>query len=93
MDVKLILIILLLNLIFKEEFILFLIKLEVIKKLIIIGKAVMMGKIQIKLLVCFCLAVALFMVLGLALVAFILVGFGRILMLMSASLLQLNLIK
>lgn len=32
MDVKLILIILLLNLIFKEEFILFLIKLEVIKK-------------------------------------------------------------
>lgn len=32
MDIKLILIILLLNLIFKEEFILFLIKLEVIKK-------------------------------------------------------------
>lgn len=81
------------NLIFKEEFILFLIKLEVIKKLIIIGKEVMMGKIQIKLLVCFGLAVALMTILGLALVALILVGFGRILMLMSASLLQLNLIK
>lgn len=32
-------------------------------------------------------------VLGLALVAFILIGFGRILLLMSASLLQLSLIK
>lgn len=40
-----------------------------------------------------CLAVALIMVLGLALVTLILVGFGRILLLMSASLLQLNLIK
>lgn len=63
------------------------------KKLIIIGKEVMMGKIQIKLLVCFCLAVALIPVLGLALVAFILIGFGRVLVLMSASLPQLNLIK
>ncbi|MBS5320736.1 MAG: hypothetical protein KHY15_05325 [Alistipes putredinis] len=93
MDIKLILIILLLNLIFKEEFILFLIKLEVIKKLIIIGKEVMMGKIQIKLLLCFGLAVALGTVLGLALVALVLLGFGRVLMLMSASLPQLNLIK
>lgn len=39
------------------------------------------------------LGVALFMVLGLALVTFFLIGFGRILVLMSASLLQLNLIK
>lgn len=58
-----------------------------------IGKEVMMGKIQIKLLVCFCLAVALVTVLWLALVAFFLIGFGRVLLLMSASLLQLNLIK
>ena len=70
-----------------------LIKLEVIKKLIIIGKEVMMGKIQIKLLVCFGLAVTLLTVLGLALVTLILLGFGRILLLLSASLLQLNLIK
>jgi hypothetical protein len=53
----------------------------------------MMGKIQIKLFVCFCLAVALITVLGLALVTFILIGFGRILLLMSASLPQLSLIK
>lgn len=52
-----------------------------------------MGKIQIKLFVCFCLAVALITVLGLALVSFILIGFGRLLLLMSASLLWLNLIK
>lgn len=58
-----------------------------------IGKKVMMGKIQIKLLVCFCLAVALIMVLRLALVSLVLVGFGRLLVFMSASLLQLNLIK
>lgn len=58
-----------------------------------IGKEVMMGKIQIKLLVCFCLAVALLTVLRLALVTFILIGFGQVLLLMSASLLQLNLIK
>lgn len=83
----------LLNLIFKEEFILFLIKLEVIKKLIIIGKEVMMGKIQIKLLVCFCLAVALITVLGLTLVTLLRLGFGRILVLVSAFLPQLNLIK
>ena len=73
--------------------VLFLIKLELIKKLTIIGKEVMMDKIQIKLFVCLCLAVALITVLGLALVAFILIGFGRILMLMSASLPQLSLIK
>jgi hypothetical protein len=53
----------------------------------------MMDKIQIKLFVCFGLAVTLIPVLWLALVAFILVGFGRILMLLSASLPQLNLIK
>jgi hypothetical protein len=57
------------------------------------GKEVMMDKIQIKLFVCFCLAVALIAVLGLALVALILFGFGQVLMLMSASLPQLNLIK
>lgn len=73
--------------------ILFLIKLELIKKLTIIGKEVMMDKIQIKLFVCFGLAVALISVLGLALVALLLLGFGRILLLMSASLPQLNLIK
>lgn len=56
-------------------------------------KEVMMDKIQIKLFVCFCLAVALLTVLGLALVALILLGFGRILMLLSASLPQLSLIK
>lgn len=39
------------------------------------------------------MAVTLILVLGLALVALILFGFGRLLMLMSASLLQLNLIK
>ena len=54
---------------------------------------VMMDKIQTKLFVCFCLAVALLTVLGLALVTFILIGFGRIFLLMSASLLLLNLIK
>lgn len=54
---------------------------------------VMMDKIQIKLFVCFCLAVALIAVLRLALVAFILIGFGQLLMLMSASLPQLSLIK
>ena len=73
--------------------ILFLIKLKLIKKLIIIGKEVIMDKIQIKLFVCFCLAVALLTVLRLALVALILLGFGRILLLMSASLPQLSLIK
>jgi hypothetical protein len=52
-----------------------------------------MGKIQIKLFVCFCLAVALTTILTLALIAFILVGFGRVLVLMSASLPQLSLIK
>lgn len=41
----------------------------------------------------FCLAVALITVLRLALVTLILLGFGRILLLMSASLSQLNLIK
>lgn len=71
----------------------FLIKLELIKKLTIIRKEVVMGKIQIKLFVCFCLAVALITVLRLALVSFILIGFGQVLLLMSASLLQLNLIK
>lgn len=59
----------------------------------LLGKEVMMDKIQIKLFVCFCLAVALLAVLELALVAFILIGFGLILVLMSASLPQLNLIK
>lgn len=73
--------------------ILFLIKLELIKKLTIIGKEVMMDKIQIKLFVCFCLAVTLVTVLRLALVAFILFGFGRIPLLRSASLPQLSLIK
>ncbi|UWH92217.1 MAG: hypothetical protein [Bacteriophage sp.] len=63
------------------------------KKLTIIGKEVMMDKIQTKLFVCFCLAVALMTVLGLALVTLILIGFGRILLLMSASLLRLSLIK
>lgn len=63
------------------------------KKLIIIGKEVMMGKIQIKLFVCFGLAFALIAVLELALVALFLIGFGRLLVLLSASLLQLNLIK
>lgn len=58
-----------------------------------IGKEVMMDKIQIKLFVCFCLAVALISVLRLALVTLILVGFGRILVLLSASLPQLSLIK
>lgn len=53
----------------------------------------MMDKIQIKLFVCFCLAVALMAVLRLALVALLLIGFGRILVLMSASLPQLSLIK
>lgn len=48
---------------------------------------------QIKLFVCFCLAVALITVLRLVLVSFILIGFGQVLLLMSASLLQLNLIK
>lgn len=57
------------------------------------SKKVVMGKIQIKLFVCFCLAVALITVLRLALVSFILIGFGQVLLLMSASLLQLNLIK
>lgn len=52
-----------------------------------------MGKIQIKLFVCFCLAISLLMVLRLALVSFILIGFSQFLVLMSASLLQLNLIK
>lgn len=41
----------------------------------------------------YCLMVALITVLGLALVSFILIGFGRLLLLMSASLLRLNLIK
>lgn len=54
---------------------------------------VIMDKIQIKLFVCFGLAVALMTVLGLALVAFILLGFGRILVLLWASLPQLSLIK
>lgn len=63
------------------------------KKLAIIRKEVVMGKIQIKLFVCFCLAVTLITVLRLALVSFILIGFGQVLLLMSASLLQLNLIK
>ena len=63
------------------------------KKLTIIGKEVMMDKIQIKLFVCFCLAVTLMTVLWLALVALILIGFGQFLVLMSASLPQLNLIK
>lgn len=45
------------NLILDLVLILFLIKLELIKKLTIIGKEVMMDKIQIKLFVCFCLAV------------------------------------
>lgn len=63
------------------------------KKLTIIRKEVVMGKIQIKLFMCFCLAVALITVLRLALVSFILIGFGQVLLLMSASLLQLNLIK
>lgn len=47
----------------------------------------------LKLFVCFCLAVTLVSVLRLALVSFILLGFGRVLMRMSASLPQLNLIK
>lgn len=51
------------------------------------------GEIQIKLLVCFCLAVALIAVLRLALVALVLIGFGRVLVLLSASLPQLSLIK
>lgn len=76
-----------------NDIISFLIKLELIKKLTIIRKEVVMGKIQIKLFVCFCLAVALITVLRLALVSFILIGFGQVLLLMSASLLQLNLIK
>lgn len=58
-----------------------------------IQKEVVMGKIQIKLFVCFCLAVALITVLRLVLVSFILIGFSQVLLLMSASLLQLNLIK
>lgn len=58
-----------------------------------IRKEVVMGKIQIKLFVCFCLAVALLMVLRLALVTLILLGFGQFLVLLSASLLQLSLIK
>lgn len=58
-----------------------------------IGKEVMMGKIQIKLFVCFCLAVALITVLRLALVALILLGFSQLLMLLSDSLPQLSLIK
>lgn len=49
--------------------------------------------IPIKLFVCFCLAVALITVLGLARVALLLIGLGKILLLMSASLLRLNLIK
>lgn len=77
----------------KDDNISFLIKLELIKKLTIILKEVVMGKIQIKLFVCFCLAVALITVLRLALVSFILIGFGQVLLLMSASLLRLNLIK
>lgn len=56
-------------------------------------KEVMMDKIQIKLFVCFCLAVALLAILRLALVTFILLGVGRILMLRLASLPQLSLIK
>ena len=75
---KLILMVLLLNLILDLVLILFLIKLELIKKLTIIGKEVMMDKIQIKLFVCFCLAVALIPVLGLALVTLLLIGFGLI---------------
>ena len=90
---KLIVIILLLNLILDLVLILFLIKLELIKKLTIIGEKIIMDKIQIKLFVCFCLAVSLITVLRLALGAFILLGFGQFLVLMSASLLQLNLIK
>lgn len=58
-----------------------------------VPEEIMMDKIQIKLFVCFCLAVALIPVLRLALVALILIGFGRILMFMSASLPQLNLIE
>lgn len=58
-----------------------------------IGKEVMMDKIQIKLFVCFCLAVALLPVLWLALVTLVLIGFGQFLMLVSASLPQLSLIK
>ena len=83
----------LLNLILDLVLILFLIKLELIKKLTIIGKEVMMDKIQIKLFVCCWLAVTLVTVLRLALVSFILIGFCQVLMLMSASLPQLNLIK
>lgn len=83
----------LLNLILDLVLISFLIKLELIKKLTIIRKEVVMDKIQIKLFVCFCLAVTLITLLRLALVALILIGFGRILVLVSASLPQLNLIK
>lgn len=54
---------------------------------------IMMDKIQIKLFGGLYLAVALLTVLMLALVALILIGFGPLLMLLSASLLQLNLIK
>lgn len=78
---------------FENALILFLIKLELIKKLTILGKEVMMDKIQIKLFVCFGLAVTLMTVFWLALVALILVGFGQFLLLMSASLPQLSLIK
>jgi hypothetical protein len=52
-----------------------------------------MDKIQIKLFVCFCLAIALLAILRLALVTLLLVGFGQLLLLMSACLPQLNLIK
>ena len=48
---------------------------------------------KISYFLCFCLAVALIAFLRLALVALILVGFGRILVLLSASLPQLSLIK
>lgn len=54
---------------------------------------IMMDKIQIKLFACLRLAVALLTVLMLALVALILIGLGPLLMLLSASLLRLNLIK
>lgn len=57
------------------------------------GTKYQLGKIQIKLFVCFCLAVALITVLRLALVSFILIGIGRLLLLMSASLPRLSLIK
>lgn len=58
-----------------------------------IGNAKFHRELPINLFVCFCLAVTLVTVLRLALVAFILIGFGRLLVLMSASLLQLSLIK